>query len=72
MNAPQDETVRFAPEQAFREAVARRFDEVKALLEAVIPGAEILHVGGTAIPAGTEAVISDSDGLVLHLKTGPA
>lgn len=47
---PEDEVVRFAPEQKFRKAVARRFAEVETLLEAAIPGAEILHVGSTAIP----------------------
>jgi GrpB-like predicted nucleotidyltransferase (UPF0157 family) len=50
VNVPEEEIVRFAPEQTFRDSIARRFDEVRARLEVAIPDAEILHVGSTAVP----------------------
>jgi GrpB-like predicted nucleotidyltransferase (UPF0157 family) len=46
----EDERVDFAPEQTFREAIGRLFMRVQAELQALLPGADIQHVGSTAIP----------------------
>jgi GrpB-like predicted nucleotidyltransferase (UPF0157 family) len=46
----EDERVSFAPEQRFREAAGTLFSRVQARLQALIPGADIQHVGSTAIP----------------------
>lgn len=46
----RDETVSFLPEVHFRAAVQQRFQELQRELQALIPGAQIEHVGSTAIP----------------------
>ena len=40
----------FLPEPHFRAGVSRRFMRLKGELEALIPGADIQHVGSTAVP----------------------
>ena len=50
MSAVDDEHVYFAPEQSFREAIARLFARVQARLSALLPRSDIQHVGSTAIP----------------------
>src|SRR5262245_40514465 len=50
MSASEDERVNFALEQDFREVVGRLFARVEAQLRALLPGADIQHVGSTAIP----------------------
>ena len=50
MSGIEDETVSFVPEQKVREIVLRRFAELKSTLEPLVEGAEIHHVGSTAIP----------------------
>jgi GrpB-like predicted nucleotidyltransferase (UPF0157 family) len=42
--------VEFRPEQANREAVAKAFDEHRAVIEALLPAAEVEHIGSTAVP----------------------
>jgi GrpB-like predicted nucleotidyltransferase (UPF0157 family) len=46
----EDESVSFAPLESFGDAIARRFEEVAAQLRELLPGADIQHVGSTAIP----------------------
>jgi GrpB-like predicted nucleotidyltransferase (UPF0157 family) len=50
VSAIEEETVTFAPERQFREAVTRRFIEVRTQLAAIVDDAEIHHVGSTAVP----------------------
>ena len=50
MGQREEETVSFLPEERFRAAIAKRFAELEAQLSALIPGAEIHHVGSTAVP----------------------
>ncbi len=50
MSAVEDESVNFALEQSFREAVGELFARVEAQLSALLPGSDIQHVGSTAIP----------------------
>jgi GrpB-like predicted nucleotidyltransferase (UPF0157 family) len=45
-----EEKVSFLPEAHFRARVLRRFEQLKVELAALIPGADIQHVGSTAIP----------------------
>jgi len=46
----EPERVSFLPEPHFRSRVSQRFEQLKGELEALIPGADIQHVGSTAIP----------------------
>lgn len=50
MSHPHDETVYFLPEAHFRARVEGRFDELRRELERMVPGADVQHVGSTAIP----------------------
>jgi GrpB-like predicted nucleotidyltransferase (UPF0157 family) len=50
VSTADNELVHFAPEQHFREAVARLYRDVEAELRRLLPGADIQHVGSTAIP----------------------
>jgi GrpB-like predicted nucleotidyltransferase (UPF0157 family) len=50
MSESQEESVSFLPEGHFRSRVLRRFEQLKAELVTLIPGADIQHVGSTAIP----------------------
>lgn len=45
-----EEIVSFAPEQRFRRKVAARFERLQRELAALVPGADIQHVGSTAVP----------------------
>jgi GrpB-like predicted nucleotidyltransferase (UPF0157 family) len=45
-----EERVFFVPEGRVRERVSGLFDDVKRRLEALLPGADIQHVGSTAVP----------------------
>jgi GrpB-like predicted nucleotidyltransferase (UPF0157 family) len=46
----REETVSFLPEEHFRSQVLQRFECLKLEFTALIPGADIQHVGSTAIP----------------------
>jgi GrpB-like predicted nucleotidyltransferase (UPF0157 family) len=46
----EEDRVRFAPEQSFRDAVTSLYRQVEAQLRGLLPGADIQHVGSTAIP----------------------
>lgn len=50
MTTSDEETVAFLPEEHFRARVQARFEQLRSELEAVVPGAQIEHVGSTAIP----------------------
>jgi GrpB-like predicted nucleotidyltransferase (UPF0157 family) len=50
MSTVEDKSVDFAPEQSFRESIGPLFARVEAQLSALLPGSDIQHVGGTAIP----------------------
>jgi GrpB-like predicted nucleotidyltransferase (UPF0157 family) len=45
-----EELVHFAPEQEFRDTVARLFQRVEAQVLNLVPSADVQHVGSTAIP----------------------
>ena len=49
MSASNDETVSFLPEDHFRARVQRRFAQLRSELQTAISGAQIEHVGSTAI-----------------------
>jgi GrpB-like predicted nucleotidyltransferase (UPF0157 family) len=50
MSHPHDKTVFFLPESHFRVQVQARLETLRRRLEAAIQGADIQHVGSTAIP----------------------
>jgi GrpB-like predicted nucleotidyltransferase (UPF0157 family) len=50
MSASSEETVSFLPEERVRARVRHRFEELRTELQAMVPGAQIEHVGSTAIP----------------------
>jgi GrpB-like predicted nucleotidyltransferase (UPF0157 family) len=50
VSSDEEETVHFAPEQHFREAVSELFQRVRSHLETLVPSADVQHVGSTAIP----------------------
>jgi GrpB-like predicted nucleotidyltransferase (UPF0157 family) len=45
-----EETVSFLPEERVRARVQKRFEELRSELQPIVPGAQIEHVGSTAIP----------------------
>jgi GrpB-like predicted nucleotidyltransferase (UPF0157 family) len=50
MTASSEETVTFLPEEHVRARVQSRFEQLRNELQAMVPGAQIEHVGSTAIP----------------------
>jgi GrpB-like predicted nucleotidyltransferase (UPF0157 family) len=50
MTASNEEIVTFLPEEHVRARVQSRFEQLRGELQAMVPGAEIEHVGSTAIP----------------------
>ena len=47
---PSEDLVHFAPETEFRDAIATRFRDVETRVKSLVPGADVQHVGSTAIP----------------------
>lgn len=50
MSESEEESVSFLPESHFRSRVCQRFEYLKGELTALILGADVQHVGSTAIP----------------------
>lgn len=60
--------MRFKPEEVNREAVAACFAEHRAAIEALIGGAQVEHVGSTAVPGALPRAISTCSSV--FLKSG--
>jgi GrpB-like predicted nucleotidyltransferase (UPF0157 family) len=50
MGSIEEEVVSFVPESEVRAKIAQTYDHLRLTLEALVEGAEIHHVGSTAIP----------------------
>ena len=67
-----DETVSFLPEERFRARVLQQFENLRVELEALVPGADIQHVGSTAILGSLTKGDLDVQVRVVASKYSPA
>ncbi len=72
MTKSDDETVSFLPEERFRARVLQPFEKLRVELEAWVPGADIQHVGSTAILGSLTKGDLDVQVRVVASKYSPA